>query len=184
MIRAALCLAACLLAPLAAHAQSAKPPSPLMLEIFGKDAGKAKAQACFTRVYDAAHLAAHPQQNVRDMVLLLEKSPDADVGLVMNARVGVHFRKLGARFETGGSCGIGADGQAVRCGVDCDGGQIDVDVRDGQTVLVKIPDGARLWDPKRDDNDTPRRARFGKDDTLFKLSRADLRACASVLSKQ
>lgn len=186
MHRALTLVAACALLALSgeADAQAAKTPSPLMTELFGAAAGKAKAQACFTRVYAGDHLAAHPKQNVRDMVLLLEKSPDADAGNVLNARVGVHFRRLGSEFETGGGCGIRDDGKAVHCGVDCDGGEIDVEVKDAAAVYVKIPDGARLWDPASDSENAPKKARFGPDDTVFKLTRANLRECLKTLAKQ
>jgi hypothetical protein len=39
--------------------------------LFGHALDKKPIHVCFTRVYDAAHLAQHPQQNVRAMLLLV-----------------------------------------------------------------------------------------------------------------
>ena len=48
--------------------------------------------------------------------------------------------------------------------------------------LVKtIPDGARLWDPETDET-PPENARFGVDDKLFRLDRAPLADCLSIIS--
>ena len=159
--------------------------SPLVKSLFGKLAAKGATSACFTRVYAPAHLAGHPQQNVRDMVILLTASPDADAGAIFHTRIGVHFRKLGAAFETGGSCTLGEDGKSIGCSAECDGGSMDVSLKDAQTIYLKIPDGARLWQPGKDTEDNPAKARFGSDDTIFKLTRAaSPRQCLSVLGKQ
>jgi hypothetical protein len=158
--------------------------SPLVKALFGKLAAKGKTSVCFTRVYTPAHLASHPQQNVRDMVILMSAEKDADAGGVYSTHIGVHFRKLGSVFETGGSCGIGEDGKAIHCGVDCDGGSMDVELKDAETIYLKIPDGARLWQPGSDD-DNPAKARFGSDDKIFKLTRASgTSQCMKVLGKQ
>ena len=155
----------------------------LQMQIFGHALGADKAHACFNRVYDKSHLAQHPRQNVRSMTLLITgdtsdpNAPSYSVGL------DVLFRKTGPHFQTYGSCGTlgpeGADAVSVGCGVDCDGGEIDVKLKDDNTVLVAIPDGARLWDPNsdsEDDTDTGR-GQFGSDDKLFRLNRAGLTEC-------
>ena len=182
-----LCLAAFLTMSAASGAALAfdAEANPLVKALFGKIAAKGATSACFTRVYTPAHLASHPQQNVRDMVILLTANPDADAGAIFHTRIGVHFRKLGSAFETGGRCALGEDGKSIGCSAECDGGSMDVSLKDAQTIYLKIPDGARLWQPGVDSEDSPAKARFGSDDKIFKLTRAaSPRQCLSVLGKQ
>ncbi|MBV8473321.1 MAG: hypothetical protein JO107_17150, partial [Hyphomicrobiales bacterium] len=49
--------------------------SDFVARLMGAPPGKTAAFACFTRVYDPAHLAAHPQQNVKTMMLLAVADP-------------------------------------------------------------------------------------------------------------
>lgn len=151
------------------------------LALFGKDPGKDKAYACYLRRYDAAHLKSHPKQNVGDMTLFVDSSDDADSGRQYSLTIGVHFRKKATLFEAYGGCRPSADGKsALTCGIDCDGGRIDVEVKDADSILVAIPDGARTSDPNGDD--APPNARFGADDKLFRLDRAKLQDCLPVIS--
>jgi hypothetical protein len=151
------------------------------VQLFGVDPGEARAAACFIRHYDPAHLSAHPQQNVTDMLLLVDSNVDAD-GRSYMASLAVNFRGLGTQMQVSGYCGSVQSGeQVLGCGIDCDGGTIGVRLRDADTVLVDIPDGARTWDPTApldaEPRDTPAEAAFGADDQTFKLSRTGLSQC-------
>lgn len=147
------------------------------LALFGKDPGKGKAYACFTRHYDATHLAAHPKQNVGDMTLFVDSAIDADSGRQYTLEIGVRFRKRPTLFQLSGACGGSVGGKtALSCGFDCDGGHIDVRVKDAQSILVSIPDGASTWDPSSSE-EPPADAKFGPDDKLFRLDRTSLQDC-------
>jgi hypothetical protein len=168
---------ACAAALLAVSSLPALAASDKDLALFGKDPGKGKAYACFIRHYDATHLAAHPKQNVGDMTLFVNSSIDADGGRQYELEIGVHFRKRPTLFQLSGACGGSAGGKtALSCGFDCDGGRIDVRVKDAQSILVSIPDGARTWDPSSSE-DPPADAKFGTDDKLFRLDRTSLHDC-------
>jgi hypothetical protein len=150
--------------------------------LFGRTASGAEIHACFSRVYDTAHLAQHPRQNVRTMLLLVKASSDSNQPTYA-LRLGVTFRKSGAHFESAGSCGsihdageAGGSPAAVHCGVDCDGGSIDVAIKDAKSVLVSIPTGARIW-RAGSDNDSDEAKRFGSDDKVFRLDKAALTEC-------
>jgi len=146
------------------------------LALFGRDPGKDKVYACYTRRYDAAHLKAHPKQNVEDMTLLVDSYIDGDSGRQHLLEIGVHFRKRQTLFQLSGACGSTVDGKtALSCGFDCDGGHVDVRVKDAESILVSIPDGAQTWDPG--ESEPPADARFGPDDKLFRLDRTSLRDC-------
>jgi hypothetical protein len=67
-------------------------------------------------------------------------------------------------------------GQRRHCGVDCDGGSIDVAIKDAKSVLVSIPNGARIWRAgSNDDKDEAKR--FGADDKVFRLDKVTLNEC-------
>jgi hypothetical protein len=145
--------------------------------------------ACFNRVYDPAHLAAHPQQNVKTMTLLavLDPANPEDVQL----RFGVAFRTRKGVLETNGGCavvsgenGAPASATSAHCNVDCDGGAIDVTLKSDGNVLVGIPAGARLWKPGEDDPDKDVHGAFGPDDKLFRLDRAALDQCLPLAADQ
>ena len=56
-------------------------------------------------------------------------------------------------------------------------------MKNQSAILVEIPDSVRLFDPSASDEfaDLPKGARFGADDRLFRLDRADLRDCLPVI---
>ena len=138
--------------------------------------------ACFNRVYDPAHLAQHPQQNVKTMTLLAVVDPANPDEVQL--RFGVTFRSRKGTLETNGGCAVVSEegGAApgltkVHCNVDCDGGAIDVTLKTDGAVLVGIPAGARLWKPGADNPDDNVHGAFGPDDKLFRLDRAALGKC-------
>lgn len=85
--------------------------------VFGGPLSKPKSYACFTRRYDAKHLAQHPLQKVSAMKLLLtaEEVPE-DPNLSYSFRLGVKFRDRPGDFDSSGSCGR-AQGEVVAAAV-------------------------------------------------------------------
>jgi hypothetical protein len=167
------------------QAEDAKANEAFQKRLFGRTAEDKPIHACFTRVYDAGHLAQHPQQNVRTMLLMVRADTDPPRYAL---RLGVTFRKSGAHFESGGGCGAihdtadasgtaaGGAAAVAHCGVDCDGGSIDVAIKDAKSVLVSIPTGARIW-RAGSVNDSDQRRRFGSDDKVFRLDKTALTEC-------
>lgn len=153
---------------------------PTAERVFAEDPGTDTPHACFHRLYDRAHLAAHPHQNVASMVAFLSGTRDAEGTAAGAVAIGVTFRRTGsAVWSVGGGCSGERDGR-LTCAADCDGGAIDVRLMDADTVIVEIPAGARVSD---DDGEEPadRHARFGSDDTVFRLTRAPLADCLPVI---
>jgi hypothetical protein len=159
--------------------------------LFGHVLDAKKTHACFSRVYDSGHLAQHPQQNVRTMLLLVTGNSDGDNGASYGLNLGVTFRKSGTHFESAGSCGAihdtaagGGSAGVAHCGVDCDGGSIEVAIKDAKSVLVSIPDGARLWRAgSNDDEPGNTRKRFGADDKVFRVDKVALTQCLPLASE-
>ena len=157
-------------------------------QIFGKDPGKGRAFACFVRHYDAAHLKAHPKQNVTDMLVLVDSAYDAESqSRSYNLTLGSNFRGVVKQFQSYGGCSGTIEGQKLSCYVDCDGGAIDVRFKDENSILVDIPDGARLEDPdasldEEPGANVPEKAQFGPDDKTFLLSRASPALCVDLIN--
>jgi hypothetical protein len=178
-----LVLGAALWSPCVVLAAPPKSAEEFTARLMGRAPGKGETVVCFSRVYDDAHLAAHPKQNVRSMVLKVSVGHD-DPGKY-SLTIGVDFRHARRPFETSGDC-LNPEAQAdangafgVHCAVACDGGGIGVALKDNGSVLVSIPDGARVWSPNANSDET-RRGAFGEDDKIFRLDRADSRQCLSI----
>jgi hypothetical protein len=107
---------------------------------------------------------------------------DPEIPQSYELRIGSYFRKLKARLDTAGSCAMSAaqheEGGAmtVHCAVDCDGGSFDVALKDNGSILVGIPEHARLWKPGSDEPSDVHGA-FGPDDKLFRIDRAQTAEC-------
>ena len=147
-----------------------------------------KPYACFLRRYDAIHLSRHPLQKVSAMKLLVtaDKTPE-DETLNYSFRLGVKFRDRPGDFDSSGDCGHAkasdlAEGKAgLSCSVDCDGGGIMVELaRDDKSTLIRL-DSIRIWR-----NNNPQEGEFslsgGKDDRVFRLDRATLDKCRSLVT--
>jgi hypothetical protein len=168
-----------------AHAAGSKADEAFQNRLFGHTIDAKQIHACFSRVYDAGHLAQHPQQNVRTMLLLVGGNAESGEVPTYGLRIGVTFRKSGTHFESAGDCNsihddgeAGQSSNAVHCGVDCDGGSIDVAIKDAKSVLVSIPYGARIWRAgSAGEEQGNSRRRFGADDKVFRLDKVALTQC-------
>jgi hypothetical protein len=168
-----------------AYAGGSKEDEAFQKRLFGRALDVKQSHACFSRVYDAGHLVQHPRQNVRTMLLLVTGNSESGDAPSYGLSIGVTFRKSGTHFESAGNCGsihgtsdAGGSADVAHCGVDCDGGSIDVAIKDAKSVLVSIPEGARLWRAGSDGDDSGNaRKRFGADDKVFRLDKVLLTQC-------
>jgi hypothetical protein len=147
-----------------------------------------KTYACFVRRYDAGHLAQHPKQKVSAMKLLVtaEKPPGEATTTNYAFRLGVQYRNRPGKFDSSGSCGhviAEENGDEIRigCGVDCDGGGIDVAMKDDKSAVVRL-ERIMLWQRNKPDDGPSNELEAGTDDRIFRVERADLRECAEVVT--
>jgi hypothetical protein len=160
----------------------------LAKRLFAGDIAKQqKSYACFVRVYDAAYLAHHPQQKVGAMKLLVraETMPETEA-LNYSFRLGVKLRDRRGQFDSGGDCGrindpdIAHNTAQLGCGVDCDGGGITIELpNDGKSTKVGL-ESIRIWRIGKTDDDGLTLS-GGKDDRMFRLDRAGLDKCRSLV---
>lgn len=147
-----------------------------------------KTYACFVRQYDSAHLAKHPLQKVSAMKLLVtaEAVPE-DESLNHSFRLGVKFRHRSGNFDSSGGCGhvklseSDSGKEHLGCSVDCDGGGIGVELTpDSKVTLVRL-DSIRIWNNNKPD-DEGLSLSGGADDRVFRLDRAPLELCKSLVT--
>lgn len=88
------------------------------------------AKACWAVTYDADFLAKHPNQQVKHLAMAMHyrrEAPESDgdeTRLLALYALSVEFRD-GRRGKALGNC-LPGDGGAIWCGVECDGGSVDV----------------------------------------------------------
>jgi hypothetical protein len=158
--------------------------------MYGKEpAAKANTYACFVRRYDADHLARHPHQKVTSMKLLVSSEWfEGNTSLDQHFRLGVTFRNKRGAYDSSGSCSHFRPEEAkdeVRygCGVDCDGGGINIAMgKDDNSVIVRL-ERVRIWQNNKPDEDASGELVAGKDDAIFRLDRAaSLDECRSLVT--
>jgi hypothetical protein len=153
----------------------------------GDIARQQKSYACFVRMYDAVHLGRHPHQKVSAMKLLVRAAtmPETEA-LTYSFRLGVKLRDRRGQFDSGGDCGrindpdIAHNTAQLGCGVDCDGGGITIELsNDGKSTKVGL-ESIRIWRIGKSDDDGSTLT-GGKDDRMFRLDRAGLDKCRSLV---
>ena len=157
------------------------------VRIFTKPPGK-KAYACFVRRYDPDHLARHPKQKVSAMKLLvLAEIPDDEKTLNYSFRLGVKYRHRSGDFDSSGYCNhfVPEDsGNEIRfgCGVDCEGGGINVALsKDDKSAIIRL-ERIRIWQNNKPDDEAEESLVAGADDKIFRLDRTDTRECESLVT--
>jgi|SRR6516165_785192 hypothetical protein len=149
-----------------------------LLSVAAPAAAGPNALGCFTRTYDRAHLARHPDQLITALKLLIHKPPPPDT----NTRKYYWFRaqfNLRGRQETLRTSGFCTEQESgLRCIVDCDGGGVDVvpRARDATMYLDRIRAG--VCGGGEDENGEELTG--GKDDRVFRLDRVNDAACAGM----
>ena len=146
-----------------------------------------KTYACFVRRYDAGHLAQHPKQKVSAMKLLVtaEDAPE-DKTVNYSFRLGFKYRHRAGNFDSSGFCShIVAEntGGEIRlgCGVDCEGGGIQVAMKDEKSALIRL-ERIRIWERNKADDDASNDLVAGADDKIFRVDRSDLHECSELVT--
>jgi hypothetical protein len=171
---------ACL--PLFAFAGAASAADSRLEKLFTQNPDKPASNICVIRHYDKAHLAAHPKQNVTDMLVYIGKHEGVQDGYInysVNAQV--KFRDSKKTWSFSGTCGREAGKTtAISCGIDCDGGGYDVSLKDDKSVELKTG-GVRLDQEDMESDKKLETAAFKDDDKTFLLHQTNLKNCLPVI---
>jgi hypothetical protein len=156
----------------------------------GKD-----SRLCVARTYDAKHLRQHPKQQVTAMTLSIHYTPLAEDEATLIARDdgGIekqYFRydfllaaKTRDRKETLFASGDCSSAEGIGCGVDCDGGGIDIEPLQGGngSILARISASGYIrmsFGCSEDVHEIDLKA--GEDDKVFRLDRAPAAVCDKI----
>jgi hypothetical protein len=131
------------------------------------------ALGCFTRSYDRAHLAKHPDQLVTAVKLHIHRPPPGN-GSKYWFLAQFKLRGKDETLRTSGICNEKASG--LHCFVECDGGGVDVvpRARDAMMYLDRIRVAAC------DGEEAGEELSGGKDDRVFRLDRVDDATCVGM----
>ena len=152
--------------------------------LFGVEAPKERLRACFTRVYDAAHLKAHPYQHVVEIRISAHYDPverprkDSDTP---RSKWGyaIHSRLRDGKLKTfldDGSCWFRGDaGFKIRCNAACDSGDDFVMRPDGKSARLTSKDD--LVHPEYTEPGAPEKLAAKADDSDFRIYRAKDSLC-------
>jgi hypothetical protein len=145
------------------------------------------AKACFTRTYDARHLAAHPRQRVTAVTFLVRVvGIDAGGDWVLDPKG--KYDKVNYQFATrvtrrGERRALSASGYCpensnVLCIRECDGGGVTLEKVDGADALtVRLDDGILMG---ACDERKGTWLRPGTDDKAFRLNKVAPAQCAAL----
>jgi hypothetical protein len=153
------------------------------------------AQACFVRTYDADHLKRHPKQKVTELILSIRyvtlgedeavivategggtEKRYFDYDFTLAAKTKAHDRTLYASGDCASAEGIG-------CGVECDGGGIEIEpiAGDKDSILMRFSESGyiRMTLGCRDEENSVE-LKPGEDDKVFKLTKAPAAICDAM----
>ena len=144
---------------------------------FGAAASK-DGSICFSRVYDAGHLAANKAQRIRDVAIKLSlRTENGERRLDHN----LVTRLVGSKqkYWSGGQCSD-YKGLVAHCYVEGDGGAVDLTLDpDGKTLTARFSD-FRIWRPQDAADESTVTFDKSPADKVAKLSKAPMAACAGT----
>jgi len=144
---------------------------------------------CFARTYDAAHLNKHPKQKVTALLFQIryhrhDPEPEHPEGQ-RNYYFGMAAKLKGQKktLYASGECTAGAKG--IRCGVECDGGGVDLqhDARTGALTVSFEDRHSYLRMSVGCGEDKTVDLKPGADDRVFQLRKASLPTCRALDGK-
>lgn len=153
------------------------------------------SRLCVSRTYDTEHLKQHPKQQVTAMTLSIRYTPLAEdeATLIAKDDGGIekqYFRydfvlaaKTRGREETLYASGDCSSAEGIGCGVDCDGGGIDIEPVPGGngSILARISQSGYIrmtFGCSGEVHAVDLKA--GEDDKVFRLDKAEPASCDKI----
>ena len=141
-------------------------------------ANPGKGSVCFARTYDAAHLAAHKGQRVRDVAIRLTIRNENNVRRLDHG-LATHFVGSRQLYWSGGQCAR-FDGLSADCHVEGDGGAAVFTLSaDGRTLTARF-DHFNVWRPQDAADETTMQFDKSPVDKIARLDRAPDSMCKAV----
>ncbi|MFT4095894.1 MAG: hypothetical protein QM651_02145 [Rhodoblastus sp.] len=138
-------------------------------------AADGKGPVCFSRVYDAQHLAANKAQRIRDVAIRLAMRTENNETYLDHSLV-THLVGSKQKYWSGGQCS-GFAGLVAHCYVEGDGGGVDLTLdSDGKTLTARF-DRFNIWRPQDAADETTMTFDKSPADKVAKLTKAPMSAC-------
>jgi hypothetical protein len=142
-------------------------------ETFGR--AKAEGGACFTRTYDASHLAKHPRQKVRFIALdMVPENADGRGNSAEDFQLGVGVEVKGGKERYLRQAYCKASASAAECFLEADGGRITIKPADGGRLRLEVGSYGLSFEA----SDFLQIGADESDDNVFILDRAAVADCA------
>ncbi len=154
---------------------------------------------CYDRVYDAAHMAKNPDQNTRAIRLSLVEAKDirgATFRLSLLDGEGTVYAfgdcnyerragldSMGGQLISTFKIGPGLDCHALTSyytGNSQEGGDFVIDMRDGKSMTIHLPEEIAAWEELDSDGDAgwfP----LGREDRIFRVDAASAKLCEPLI---
>ena len=158
-------------------AASAGPWDEFLQAGFGAAASK-DGSICFSRIYDAGHLAANKAQRIRDVSIKLSlRTENGERRLDHN--LATHLVGSKQKYWSGGQCS-GYKGLVAHCYVEGDGGSVDLTLDPGGRTLTARFSDFRIWRPQDAADESTMTFDKSPADKVAKLTKAPMAACAGT----
>jgi hypothetical protein len=123
---------------------------------------------CYGRIYDADHMAAHPDQQIQQIAVTAFGETMNPEGYDVMLHLEVKLRGDPILYHNGGFCDRA--GNDLECGLEGDAGKMNLTTRGDQIALVPGSYGIRVWAMGHEE------VQFGlpgSDDLLFLLNEGE-----------
>jgi len=161
---------------------------------------KGGGSACFDRVYDNAHLNKHPGQKTTAIRLSLQSDEDdrAIIRVMIKQKSSTSYIVGGCSWTAKANLDIN-DQPLIEAfkgpsGLNCyaltsedgssaeEGGDFPIDLKDGKSILLYLPDGIAAWS-SFDRSNAAEFIELGSEDQVFKLGKSDAGLCRELEQK-
>ena len=157
--------------------------------------------ACYSRVYDKAHLDKNPGQQTTDVRLALEEDQEAGGAIIRlmikrkkrtdyvvgscewaaKANLDINDQPLIEAFK--GPSGLNCHALTSEEGFSAEeGGDFPIDLKSGNPILLYLPDSLGAW-PSFDRSEMADFPEFGSEDQVFRLDKSNAALCREIEQK-
>lgn len=148
--------------------------------LFGHDPRDSPAYACFSKVFDKAWLAAHPDQNVAKLTVYVARRAGEDA-VWHSGNMEIKFRDSKATYQVTADCS--GEGGLLSCGVDCDGGGYAITVISQSQISIAPDDRLRYYDIADEPSKETTKG-FKSGDTNLVADRTDIKDCLPLVADE
>ena len=152
-------------------------------KLFGQDTGNRPAHACFSKIFDAAWLKAHPDQNIEKLTVYVGRKA-MEEAVWYTGNMDIKFRDSKEAWRVSAECS--GEGASLHCGVDCDGGGFVMTAISKSQLSVAPDDYLRYYNATDAGEAEPKENTVGfkSGDKNLTLDRTDIQDCLPLIDDE